>query len=62
MEKLQIVGFALLVGGLLIGAIGWAATGARGEEGEIYGLVWGFLGLMTLLSGGLLLAARSRNH
>ena len=50
MLRRQLLGLALLVGGLLIGGIGWTLA-----ENEIVGSFYGFVGLMTLLSGGMLM-------
>ncbi|MCU1406450.1 MAG: hypothetical protein JWQ43_2753 [Glaciihabitans sp.] len=55
MTRNQIVGFALLVGGLLIGIIGRLVHGGE-ESGEIYVAFWGFIALMTIISGGMILA------
>ncbi|GGB03011.1 hypothetical protein GCM10010979_17050 [Conyzicola nivalis] len=43
----------LLVGGLLLGGGGWSVASAAGNE--LLGLFFGFLGLMTVLSGGMLM-------
>ena len=46
----QLIGLALLVGGLAIGGIGWTLA-----ENEVIGAFYGFVGLMTVLSGGMLM-------
>ncbi|WP_411701076.1 hypothetical protein [Conyzicola sp.] len=53
MFRRQLIGLALLVGGLVIGGGGW--TMASAADNELLGLVFGFVGLMTVLSGGMLM-------
>jgi len=54
MPRRQMIGLILLVGGLALGGIGWTVA-----ENEVIGLFYGFVGLMTLLSGGMLLHSGS---
>ncbi|GAB3605549.1 hypothetical protein GCM10027413_09580 [Conyzicola nivalis] len=53
MFRRQLIGLMLLVGGLLLGGGGWSVASAAGNE--LLGLFFGFLGLMTVLSGGMLM-------
>ena len=50
----RLLGLALLLGGLLIGGVGWTLA-----ENEVIGSAFGLVGLLTLLSGGMLLHAGS---
>jgi hypothetical protein len=50
MFRRQLIGLALLVGGLVVGGAGWWLA-----ENEIVGMFYGFVGLMTVLSGGMLM-------
>ena len=50
MLRRQLIGLTLLLVGLAIGGLGWTLA-----ENEIVGLFWGFVGLMVLLSGGMLM-------
>lgn len=50
MLRRSIIGLCLLVGGLLIGGVGWSTA-----DNEVIGCAFGFVGLMTVLSGGMLL-------
>jgi hypothetical protein len=50
MFRRQLIGLALLVGGLAFGGIGWSLA-----ANEIDGMFYGFVGLMTVLSGGMLM-------
>jgi hypothetical protein len=50
MLRLQLIGLALLVGGLLIGGLGWTLA-----DNEVTGSAFALVGLVTLLSGGMLL-------
>jgi len=50
MLRLRLIGLALLVGGLLVGCLGWTLAGD-----EVTGLAFALVGLITLLSGGMLL-------
>jgi membrane-bound ClpP family serine protease len=50
MLRLQLIGLALLVCGLLIGGLGWTFA-----ENEVIGCAFALVGLVTLLSGGMLL-------
>ena len=55
MTRATIVGLLLLVGGTAFGAVGWLLA-----PDEVTGLGLGFVGLMVLLCGGMLLHADSR--
>jgi hypothetical protein len=55
MLRLQVLGFVMLVGGLIIGGGGWKY--AMVIQNEALGLLFGFIGLMVVLCGGLLLHA-----
>jgi len=50
MFRRQLIGLALLVGGLVVGGVGWSLA-----ENEIVGLFYGFVGLLAVLSGGMLM-------
>jgi hypothetical protein len=50
MLRRQLIGLALLVGGLAVGGLGWTLA-----ENEIIGMFYGFIGLLTVLSGGMLM-------
>jgi len=50
MLRRQLIGLSLLLGGLAIGGLGWTLA-----ENEIIGAFFGFVGLMTVLSGGMLM-------
>jgi hypothetical protein len=53
MYRRQLVGLVLLVGGLALGGGGWSMASAAGNE--LLGLFFGFVGLLTVLSGGMLM-------
>jgi len=54
MLRRQLIGLALLLGGVLIGGGGWMLA-----ENEVIGLAFALVGLITLLCGGMLLHASS---